>query len=1533
MEPFLRGQATNLLNTKKLYPKSKGWIFLEPDQSNQPDQQNQSNSGNQDVNDQQGDPIDNPIDNRKANHKGPTTAPTAPILPHVPPTADLTIDQHINPYTQIPPLQVPNEMLPATIVGQFVKIWNKESNYTGEPYDILDDKVRYFLDTCCTVGIGQTQFHAVFSSILSGRAKDYFVYNINRNWTFADMYNSMKMHFDTEVNKAQYHTDWTSLSYITLKAEGTMAGKSNLDVLQTLLDKLQLCQRALGSGYHGERQLIANTERACRGISELEFALFTPSSSFEDLSAKLRSSILTHDNRHGFGSINAQYFTDRRFGRRDRGDQYRASKIRFVSSRTNDDRTTNRYDKGGGSSKWKGKCFICGKDGCRTTKHTEEEQRRSKENWRRLRDFQGGKGKYNSFLIEYEGDSEEENNDQYHQDDDSDDDDAHTDMKHDASQYLMAAHLSNEAFIHLLTAGNRSDEFNQQFILDRYEDAVFQGIMPDTGAARFSTAGKSQFMALQKEMPTIKLDTNRANEAKICFGNGTPVSSIGTVLVDTPIGAINFHVVEAPTPFLLCVNDMDRLQVYLNNVTNEIIGPTTSVPVIRKWGHPWFFVSKENKMAAGMFLTEAELRRVHTRFGHPSVAKLHTLLTKAGHEVEREAIQMINKFCHYCQIKGDAPKRFKFTLKDDVDFNYELIIDIFYLDGKPVLHAVDAATSYQAGKFLKSMSAKDTWEALRLCWIDTYLGPPDIMTHDAGTNFDSSEFRAEAKLLGVTCHQIPVEAHWSIGKVEKYHGPLRRAYDIIRLETKGVISPESMLQMAFKAINDTAGPDGLVPTLLVFGAYPRINMDSPPSLSQQQRSQAVAKAMNELRKIKAQRSINDALNTRNGPDTMRMLPLSLELGSEVRIYREKKGWTGPYKVLSVTNADVTVNMENGPLAFRSTHVKPYNRHPDSNKHTESTPVEGPSDGYEDITATPDEAPAPFDYPEPVRPRRRGRPRKVHFNEEDGEQAENAAYMTHKERSDYDLAIKLRRDGIITTPGAPFEQSDAAEINSLLVDGVLEPIQYDSMKHDGTRLFKSRLVREVKGKTTSKPYEKSRLVVQGYNDAEKMAILTQAPTIQRCSQRLLLAITPALRKVGMQVMLRDITQAYTQSKTELNRTVLCKLPLELENRYPDGTILRVVKPLYGLAEAGNHWFATYSDHHKEKLGMETSSYDACLLITKKNGNGVFGITALQTDDTLNIGTKALLDKEEIEIDAAKFKARQRVMLETGTEGDFNGCHISIGKDAIEVIQKGQANKLAIVDIHSEDKQQRYVEQRARGAYIASICQPEATFDYSIAAQSKEPTNEDIACLNKRIQWQIDNKKRGIRFELIDLATAKLFVFVDGSFANNKDQSSQIGYVIGIGNEDPDDTTNKFTIAGNILHWSSTKCKRVTRSVLASEIYGMVSGFDLAYVINHTVTTICKQLGFPSMPLILCTDSYSLYQCLVQLGTTNEKRLMIDIMALRQSYEAREIDEIRWICGDDNPADAMTKASPNAALATWITTNRSIIRLEGWVKRKA
>ena len=38
-------------------------------------------------------------------------------------------------------MKVPNKMLPATIVVRFVKIWDKNSNYKGEAYDILDNEI------------------------------------------------------------------------------------------------------------------------------------------------------------------------------------------------------------------------------------------------------------------------------------------------------------------------------------------------------------------------------------------------------------------------------------------------------------------------------------------------------------------------------------------------------------------------------------------------------------------------------------------------------------------------------------------------------------------------------------------------------------------------------------------------------------------------------------------------------------------------------------------------------------------------------------------------------------------------------------------------------------------------------------------------------------------------------------------------------------------------------------------------------------------------------------------------------------------------------------------------------------------------------------------------------------------------------------------------------------------------------------------------------------------------------------------------
>lgn len=60
-------------------------------------------------------------------------------------------------------------------------------------------------------------------------------------------------------------------------------------------------------------------------------------------------------------------------------------------------------------------------------------------------------------------------------------------------------------------------------------------------------------------------------------------------------------------------------------------------------------------------------------------------------------------------------------------------------------------------------------------------------------------------------------------------------------------------------------------------------------------------------------------------------------------------------------------------------------------------------------------------------------------------------------------------------------------------------------------------------------------------------------------------------------------------------------------------------------------------------------------------------------------------------------------------------------------------------------------------------------------------------------------------------------------------------------------------------------------------------------------------------------------------------MIDIMSLWQSYERREFSEVRWIKGNDHPADRITKSNCNAALRNIIETSEVVVGRPGWVER--
>jgi hypothetical protein len=182
--------------------------------------------------------------------------------------------------------------------------------------------------------------------------------------------------------------------------------------------------------------------------------------------------------------------------------------------------------------------------------------------------------------------------------------------------------------------------------------------------------------------------------------------------------------------------------------TNEILRKKRSFSVIRRFEHEFLLWRNFMQTYINQFfdlnlcyLIETELRQLHRRFDHLFIRKLHDLLERFDHEVKKSVLKKLSKFCTFCQKHEKSSESFKFILRDDVNFNFSIIVNIMYIENNLILYVIDEVTRFQVAWWLQNINAKHTWKILRLCWIDVYLSSSDHILHDADKNFVSREFR------------------------------------------------------------------------------------------------------------------------------------------------------------------------------------------------------------------------------------------------------------------------------------------------------------------------------------------------------------------------------------------------------------------------------------------------------------------------------------------------------------------------------------------------------------------------------------------------------------------------------------------------------------------------------------------------------------------------------------------------------------------------------------------------------------------------
>ncbi|CDF36767.1 unnamed protein product [Chondrus crispus] len=767
----------------------------------------------------------------------------------------------------------------------------------------------------------------------------------------------------------------------------------------------------------------------------------------------------------------------------------------------------------------------------------------------------------------------------------------------------------------------------------------FHGICIDS-AAQKSVVGVEQAKAYCS-LFNVPYSPSTSN-AKNVFSFGTHKHlGLGLLTVRVPIAPTHFislsvEVVDTNVPFLLGLDNMEKYKMVVDTdkgmLSSKLEG--WQIRLRKKLGHLYY------EWGPNILFTESELMKVHRHFHHPDSERLYSVMSRAepdktSPEVLR-TLKRISSTCDLFQRRSRAPHRFRASLPDaDVVFNRTLCLDLMYLENTPVLHVVDKDTKFSAAAFLGKETADATWNTFMNIWVCVYIGFPDAMATDQGPQFKSQRWKTLLLLAGIKHFQSGVQSHNALGVGERYHAFLRDIYRKVRLQHPG-IERSHCLSLSLKAMNDTAGYHGLVPTLLVFGAMPRIPIVPMDLPAQMNRMKAMESARKEMASVMAKERLSRAvrMNVPSAADK------DIVIGSRVLLYREKPEdqWTGPYLVLDVKDKSVTIQLEGKIMNTSIDKVKSYN----------SPPV------IPDCT-----------------------PLAVNIDDSYNFTADNEDVLR-----DIDTILERIRG---TPPPAPNGFSDTAR------QDVNVPLSTPDM------LTRNEITSETQALMTQ--------------------VIDQSDIATKSSNSTRIIVSVSAIK-GFRLFSHDVRQAYLQSEEKLTRKVFL-LPKRADLKYfglCEEDILELLKPIYGMTDAGDYWGVTVDRHVKRDLGLIWDNFE------------FFGTS-----------------------------------IQTHADGSFS------------VTQEAYTKKLKHIPMDASFE--RFRSYRSVLAWIG-YTRPDALCAINKAAQVTEKTFgiEKLKSFNCTVKHLKGTHSRCLNFYPLQKDSLHMRVYTDASFAGNDDLSSQLGFII-------------------------------------------------------------------------------------------------------------------------------------------------------------
>ena len=198
----------------------------------------------------------------------------------------------------------------------------------------------------------------------------------------------------------------------------------------------------------------------------------------------------------------------------------------------------------------------------------------------------------------------------------------------------------------------------------------------------------------------------------------------------------------------------------------------------------------------------------------------------------------------------------------------------------------------------------------------------------------------------------------------------------------------------------------------------------------------------------------------------------------------------------------------------------------------------------------------------------------------------------------------------------FLEGKKNELSSIFENGVWE-IELDPQSVDHNRVMRARFVLKWAADGKGGLKAKARLVLQGFADPDLLQgqLDTSSPTLSRSSRQVIIAISEVL---SWERWTADVATAFLQGDPQ-QRILWARIPKDACELIgvPPGTLMRLIKPLYGQADAPRQWFAV-ARRRLLQLGFQSHPLDQCLYMFYDENKALIAMVGIHVDDLFGCG---------------------------------------------------------------------------------------------------------------------------------------------------------------------------------------------------------------------------------------------------------------------------------------------------------------------------